>query len=62
MWIALKVRSSNAPLAANDAAVLRGRQAFGQVGLVIPRIQLRDLSRWSEVDAFNRRLSAAAVS
>ena len=36
VWIALKVRSSNAPLAANDAAVLRGRQAFGQVGLVIP--------------------------
>jgi YVTN family beta-propeller protein len=36
VWIATKVRSSNAPLAASDPAVVRGRQRFGEVGLVVP--------------------------
>lgn len=36
VWIATRVRSSNAPLSASDPAVASGRQAFGQVGLVTP--------------------------
>jgi hypothetical protein len=33
VWIALKVRSARAPVAALDPAAVRGRQLFGQVGL-----------------------------
>src|SRR5262245_8184584 len=36
LWIALKVRSSNAPLPVTDPAVVRGRQHFGAVGVVVP--------------------------
>jgi YVTN family beta-propeller protein len=34
VWIALKVRSARAPVSALDPAAVRGRQLFGQVGLV----------------------------
>ncbi len=34
-WIALNVRSSVAPVPASDAAAMRGRTLFGQVGLVV---------------------------
>jgi hypothetical protein len=36
VWIASKVRSSRAPVPATDAAAMRGRQLFAQVGLVVP--------------------------
>jgi YVTN family beta-propeller protein len=34
VWVALKVRTARAPVSALDPAAVRGRQLFGQVGLV----------------------------
>jgi hypothetical protein len=36
VWIARKVRSARAPVDPLDQAAVRGRQLFGQVGLVLP--------------------------
>lgn len=36
LWVAKKVRSSRAPVSRFDPAAIRGRELFGQVGLVLP--------------------------